>query len=153
MRTNREEFGRVRVRRGHDLGPPALIGLILIPRCHRRRRLWAGTCSKILDNGRLSHELVHARGIQNRDAFRGRDFVVCPPNREPKEDGGRDATDCKLFRCKQGDKCGSGARFLPSPSLRGGSGTGKSVARTARGANTANIWLGCKSTMTGCRAR
>jgi hypothetical protein len=46
------------------------------------------------------------------------------PSREPKEDGGRNATDCgRPFA--SGGLVSSGARFLPSPSLRGDSGTGK----------------------------
>ena len=47
------------------------------------------------------------------------------PYREPKEDGGRNATDCQQLSAQQRRWCGSGARFLPSPSLCGDSGTVK----------------------------
>jgi hypothetical protein len=47
------------------------------------------------------------------------------PYREPKEDGGRNATDGGSCRPTIEGECSSGARFLPSPSLRGDSGTGK----------------------------
>ena len=47
------------------------------------------------------------------------------PNREPKEDGVRNATDrtCASAYVRQGVSGGAG--FLPSPSLDGNSGTGK----------------------------
>jgi hypothetical protein len=62
------------------------------------------------------------------------------PNREPKEDGGRSATNPCAEQSADG-LSGGGAGFLPSPPLHGDSGTGKIGRQEQPGEPTQNAGL------------